>query len=349
MEAVSVNVRNAVAVVVASVIVYSVIKFLRDSVWEPLRLSRIMAKQGVSGPPFRFLLGQYMEMVKFTESFPDVMPINDFANMSPTVTPQNALYYLKYGKMYLYWWGTMTRLAVGDPKFVKELLITNHDSLTRSRIENQFVAEVVGKGLLSQEGEKWTSERRTLGPFFHQKSLEGMVGAMVEGAATELQKWEQEVEKRGGTAELDVEPDLQKISRRIISCTAFGDDFEIGEQICKRQILHSNELWKTFRSAAYWLVPSYRNLPTKGNRSMNLYGSQVDALVRGLINARREAVQKGVTSSYGDDLLGWMLTVATEGWSANTKESTSCLLLTTASYSTSLVKTRLRRQLSSRY
>lgn len=314
------NVRNALAVVVASVIVYSVIKFLRVSVWQPLRLRRIMAKQGVSGPPFRFVRGQFVEMWKFTESFPDALPIDDFANLTPTVTPQNALYYPKYGKIYLYWWGTITRLAVRDPKIVKELMVSNHESLTRLQSESQFLAEVVGKGLLTQVGEKWASERRTLGPFFHQKSLEGMVGAIMEGAATELQKWEQEVEERGGTAELDVEPDLHKISGRIISRTAFGDEFEIGEQIFKFQTLLSQELLKGFRSTAYWLVPGYRNLPTKRNRSMNLYGSQVDALVRGIINARREAVQKGVTSSYGDDLLGRMLTAATEGWSANTKE-----------------------------
>lgn len=95
----SVEVRNAVlAVVVASVIVHLVVfKFVRAALWEPLRLRRIMNKQGVRGPPFKFLLGQYMDMVRFSESFPETLAMDELANLSPTVTPQYAMYFPKYG------------------------------------------------------------------------------------------------------------------------------------------------------------------------------------------------------------------------------------------------------------
>lgn len=94
------DVTNALAVMAASVIVYRVMKFLWDAVWEPLRLGRIMAKQGVRGPPFRFLFGQFLEMDKFAKSFPENLPLDGFADLLPTSTPQFALYFSKYGTTY---------------------------------------------------------------------------------------------------------------------------------------------------------------------------------------------------------------------------------------------------------
>lgn len=320
MGMMSAEVRSALAAVVASVIVYHVVKFLRNAVWEPLRLRRIMSKQGVSGPPFRFLLGQILDMVKFAQSFPDNLPMDNFANLSPTVMPQYALYIPKYGKMFVYWLGTMTRLVVRDPEIGRELFINNHESLTRSEPDNSIMSQVLGKGLLTVQGQKWITERRTLTPFFHLDALKAMVEAMVNGVAAELQKWEQTVSDGGGEAEIDVVPDLHKISGRIISQTAFGDDFEKGEQIFKFQTLLAEELLQFVRSAAYWLVPGSRYLPTKRNRLMNLCSSKVDDLLHGAIEGRRAAVRKGEVSSYGDDLLGRMLSAASEGWSENTQD-----------------------------
>lgn len=92
-----VEVKNAVAVVAVGAIVYQVMKFLWNAVWEPLRLRRIMEKQGVRGPPFRFLVGSLMEANAFSESCPEFLPLDNYANLSPTVTPHYALYFPKFG------------------------------------------------------------------------------------------------------------------------------------------------------------------------------------------------------------------------------------------------------------
>jgi len=86
-----------VAVVVATVLVYKVLKLLWIGVWEPLRLRRVMARQGVKGPPFKFLIGDLIDMGKFAGSFPEALPLGSYADFSPTVTPQYALFCPKYG------------------------------------------------------------------------------------------------------------------------------------------------------------------------------------------------------------------------------------------------------------
>ena len=46
----------------------------------------------------------------------------------------------------------------------------------------------------------------------------------------------------------------------------------------------------------------------------------MDALLREAMDGRRNAVQSGKMTSYGNDLLGRMLTAAKEGWDENTAE-----------------------------
>jgi len=88
--------------------------------------------------------------------------------------------------------------------------------------------------------------------------LQGMVEAMVEGTGTEIRSWEQRVAQAGGTAEIDVDPDLHRISGRILSLTAFGGDFEKGEQVYQLQTLIAKEVFRVIRDVKSMLIPLYR-------------------------------------------------------------------------------------------
>lgn len=97
MAVMAVEVRNAVVAVVVAVLAWQVLRVLWTGVWEPLRLRRVMAKQGLKGPPFKFLIGHLFEAAEFAESFPRSLPLGNYANFAPTVMPQYALYCPKYG------------------------------------------------------------------------------------------------------------------------------------------------------------------------------------------------------------------------------------------------------------
>ena len=66
---------------------------------------------------------------------------------------------------------TETRLVFRDPEIVKEMLSLKPDFLMRSELEKYVTELIVGKGLLSEVGEKCVTARRTLNPFFHQEAL----------------------------------------------------------------------------------------------------------------------------------------------------------------------------------
>ena len=48
---------------------------------------------------------------------------------------------------------------------------------------------------------------------------------------------------------------------------------------------------------------------------MRQMAKKIDTLLHEILDGRLEAVRKGVTNSYGNDLLGRMLTSAADGWS----------------------------------
>ena len=96
------EVRNAIQVVAltlaASAVIVNLLAFMRTVLWEPLRLKRVMQRQGVGGPPFRFLVGNLPEAAAHGQTFPEALPTDDdFSDFSPTVTPQYSLYFPKYG------------------------------------------------------------------------------------------------------------------------------------------------------------------------------------------------------------------------------------------------------------
>lgn len=311
---------TALAVVAATVLVYKILNVLWIGVWEPLRFRRVMKRQGVKGPPFRFLIGNTIDIGKFGESFPDALPLGKYTDFAPTIMPQYALYCPKYGKNFVYQYATATRFVVRDPEIAKEIFVENHKFLKRSSLEDLIVMQLLGKGLSSQFGERWSSMRQTLNPFFHQEGLKGMTDAMVEATTAGIQKWEKMVTEGGGSAEIDVEPDVHKISERIISLTAFGGDYDKGEQIYKLQRQIGIQIAKSLLNPLAWLMPNYRLIPTKANKSMVKCQGKVDALIHELMDGRRNAVFTGETSSYGEDLLGRMLTAATDGWDMKAPE-----------------------------
>ena len=81
---------------------------------------------------------------------------------------------------------------------------------------------------------------------------------MVEATAVGIKQWEQTVAQGGGSAEIDVQPNIHKISGRILSYTAFGGDFEKGEQIYALQSEVTNQLFRSFRNPLTWIIPNYR-------------------------------------------------------------------------------------------
>ncbi len=74
------------------------------------------------------------------------------------------------GKSYLWWFGWEARITITDPDLIKEVLTKIH-VFKKSQMLTRFAREVVGKGVLTTDGEEWALHRRIVNPSFHQEKL----------------------------------------------------------------------------------------------------------------------------------------------------------------------------------
>ncbi|KAG0605431.1 hypothetical protein M758_9G058500 [Ceratodon purpureus] len=303
-----------VLTVAASAAMVPLVTMVRTFLWEPLRLRRIMAKQGVKGPPIRFFFGDSPEYGAYAQAFPESLPLA-FDDYAPTVTPHHALYFSKFGNRFVYSIGSETRLVVRDPEIAKEVLSNKMGFFERSPLELYVFSHVIGNGVFAVKGKEWAFQRRILNPFFSQESLKAMVESVVKGAMEEIEKWEQMTTQAGGMLDYDVEHDIHIISGKIMSYTAFGDEFERGKQIYELQSETVGHLFAALSNPMFW-IPGYRLLPTKEKKAMAQLDKRIERLAMEVIDARKEAVAKGERSSFGDDMLGLMLADANFDYSA---------------------------------
>lgn len=199
---------NALAVFGVTLAASAIWAILLKYVWEPLRMKRIMGKQGVTGPPYRFLFGNILELIAHQKSQP-VLPLDDdHYSLCPGILPHHTLYAPKYGKAqfkmqlvsvltchwslmpcnmiiltvwrdewvwpgkrFIVWWGPYPRLVVQDPEVAKEVLSNKFGFFSKTAIEINILKELLGHGLTVMEGEQWAINRRTLNPMFHREVL----------------------------------------------------------------------------------------------------------------------------------------------------------------------------------
>lgn len=94
--------RNGLAVLlvawVASVVASSGVRLLKCYLYDPVMISRVMARQGVRGPPFIPVVGSAHELAAFEKSFPESMPLDEHYDLLPTVKSQFHLYFPRFGK-----------------------------------------------------------------------------------------------------------------------------------------------------------------------------------------------------------------------------------------------------------
>ncbi|PRQ40593.1 putative 11-oxo-beta-amyrin 30-oxidase [Rosa chinensis] len=137
--------------------------------WTPIRVQRLMASQGIRGPPYRLIDGNAKEVSNMGK---EVMsrPLDLSHNIFPVVLPHIHAWTKIYGKNYLQWHGTLPQLVVTEADLCKEIF-TNKDGVYLKPKFRPYAKKVFGNGLPALEGEKWVKSRRLANHAFRGESL----------------------------------------------------------------------------------------------------------------------------------------------------------------------------------
>lgn len=189
------------------------------------------------------------------------------------------------------------------PDQVEYVLVTNSRNFIKSMsLRSNFFQRLVGRGLLTSEGEEWRRARRLSQPAFHRERVASYGQVMVDYAERLIAKWQH------GEA-LDIHPDMMRLTLEIVVQCLFSADVstdvdEVGATL--------KELVKPFAAQATvgWILNN--RLPTPTHLRFHRLARKIDDVVYRIISERRASGEdKG-------DLLSMLLTARDEDGSQMT-------------------------------
>ncbi|RVW94377.1 Cytochrome P450 CYP72A219 [Vitis vinifera] len=230
----------------------------------------MLRQQGLTGNSYRLLHGDFREMSRMINEA-NSRPISFSDDIVQRVLPFHDHSIQKYGKNNFIWLGPKPVVNIMQPELIRDVLL-KHNAFQKPP--------------------------RTLSASCW---LQHMVSAFQLSCSDMVNKWEKQL-SLDGSCELDIWPYLQNLTGDVISRTAFGSSYEEGRRIFQ---LQKEQALLTVQVTRSVYVPGWRFFPTKTNRRMRQISSEVDALLKGIIEKREKAMQAGETAN--DDLLGLLM------------------------------------------
>ncbi|XP_060188678.1 cytochrome P450 CYP72A219-like [Lycium barbarum] len=294
------NFYNIIATILCGIIflVYT-LKVLNFTWFRPKKLEKILRQQGLSGNSYRLLRGDLKELSKSIKEAQS-KPTNNLSNdIAPRIIPYFIQTISKYGKNCFVWFGPKPMIFIMESELIREIFAKNY--VYQKPHHSNPVANFLVRGIANYEEDKWAKHRKILKPAFHMEKLKLMLPAFYLSCIEMLKEWEQIIPEQG-SKELDIWPQLQKLTSDMISRTAFGSSYEEGRRIFELQKEQAEIIMKQFSSI---YIPGSRFFPTKSNKKMKEIEKEVQESIRHLIGNRLKAKEAG--QAFGDDLLGTLL------------------------------------------
>ncbi|KAG4975943.1 hypothetical protein JHK84_035702 [Glycine max] len=268
----------------------------------PMRIRKIMERQGVHGPKPRFLIGNIIDMTSLVSRAvsQDMKTINH--DIVGRLLPHFVAWSNQYGKRFLYWNGTEPRLCLTDTEMIKEFLSKYSTTSGKSWQQQQGTKHFIGRGLLMANGEEWRHQRHMVAPAFMGDRLKSYAGHMVECTKDMLQSLQNALEV--GQSEVEIGECFTELTADIISRTEFGTSYQKGKQIF---YLLTQLQSRVAQATRHLFFPGSRFFPSKYNREIKSMKMEVERLLMEIIESRKDCVEMGRSNSYGNDLLGILL------------------------------------------
>ena len=171
--------------------------------------------------------------------------------------------------------------TVSEPDHIKHVLATNSGNYRKTPITRALLEPILGRGLLTSEGDLWRRQRRFAAPAFHQTRIHGFADIMVAATLEMLESWT-ETAQRGQT--VNVLSEMSRLTMKIITKSMFSSGLSEEET---RTVSGAIETLSGFgvRLRDWVGLPEW--LPRIHSRSMRRSIRAVDRVVNRLIAERR--------------------------------------------------------------
>jgi cytochrome P450 len=201
------------------------------------------------GNTFRFLRHALDFSVKMREVYGDVVSV-------PTLMGRLTLIY--------------------HPDGVRHVLQENHRNYNKDIPDYRVLSLLLGKGLLTNDGESWLQQRRLIQPAFHRHQVAALAPIMTNA----VQGWLENLEAE---TPLNILPEMSRLTLRIVCDALFGADLR-DEQLSRvsRALTTANHLL-----AEAFYLPGILSLPTPQRHRLRTARRELHAVVDEIVRQRR--------------------------------------------------------------
>ncbi|KAH9617657.1 hypothetical protein KSS87_004722 [Heliosperma pusillum] len=268
-------------------------------VWfRPKKLEKWLRQQGLAGTSYKFLFGDLKDYASMRSRAME-RPMTAFSNdYSQRVDALRHHLTSKLGRDYFVWAGPTPMVNISKPELVKEGLTKMHD-FQKPKVNP--IADKLFPGFVNYEGDKWAKHRKMITPAFHLEKLKLMLPAFHESCAEMMDKWEKVVAETG-SGEVDAWAYFTKLSADVISRAAFGSSYKQGQRIFEL-LKEQTDIAVHMLGSVYF--PGLKYIPTAGNRRFKQIEDELQNLLKGIVNKRKQETEAGEETK--NDLLGLLL------------------------------------------
>ncbi len=201
--------------------------------------------------------------------------------------------------------GDVVRLPIGaglsghiviHPDDVQRVLRTNAGNYYKHDRFNRRLSLLLGKGILTSDGDVWVAQRKMMQPIFHHSRITGMTELMVSTIEEWLDGWQEHA--RSGQP-VDMAAEMMALTLRLAAGIIFGADL-------REERLHafhekSNEAQSHIGQLMFKLLNVWEYAPFPSTRRFQRARQVLDEIAFALIEERRR------TGERGNDLLSMLL------------------------------------------
>lgn len=173
--------------------------------------------------------------------------------------------------------GGLSSYMIGHPDLVHEALVEKARLFVRTPNQTETIARLVGKSILTTDGDFWRGQRRMMQPAFHHRRIASYADAMVRRTVRMLDGW------RDG-ARLDVAHEMMRLALGIVSETLFGAEVS-GTADRVGEAVEMGQKAVTDLSMLLMPVPTWAPLPQ--NAAVRRARAALDAVLLPIIAERR--------------------------------------------------------------
>jgi cytochrome P450 len=192
---------------------------------------------------------------------------------------------------------------VGSPELARQVLVDRYTRYQQKSRAYSVLRILMGNGLVTSEGQFWRGQRKLVQPAFHRRRLDALFAMMVDRVTDCVARL---ALVAAGNGAVDVAPMLSQLTLDIISRAMFSSDVQGAAVDVSRHIAALNAYaLRMLRRPWLFLLP--RRFPTPFNYGQYLSLKSLNAIVHGIIQARRRQPEAH------DDLLSMLLSACEEG------------------------------------